>query len=662
MRRWSDRTCRTAQWVGPRPHEAPWGGALKIRRAATLVALSLMISGLSALPTATADPGVRPELTKPSAVKLAGRKVTKGHVTRLLDPADASLGRIRIGYEVHRATGTSVGAILAIEGGPGYPSTGSRDYYLGLFRPFLRDHDLLLIDARGTGTSGAINCRRLQSYRGSYAMAARKCGKQLGATSDVYGSAFAADDFVAVLDKLGYDQVDVYGDSYGTFLGQTFAIRHPDRVRSLTLDAAYPVVDQNPWYPDLNRAMRKAFRLVCQRDEECQGNPLRRLRKVADRLDKRPLTGHAYDADGNRRAVRLDVGFLAFIMGVATYGTTVYEELDTAGKAWLRRKDPKPLLRIAAEQNYYGDAGPPKEYSEGQYLAVICNDYPQLWDEQASILTRRTQFDQAVRKLRRTQPDTFGPFTVNEWLSSPWAEFDSCITWRKPSALVPPVPEPTDYPDVPTLVLVGDLDSITSAEGSRLVADAFPAATYVEVANVGHVTALADHSRCASDVVRRFVRTLDPGDTSCAQTAYPAVRTTDAFPRRLAGIRGTGDSGSVRQRRVVTAVSQTVGDVLPRWWANYSGAGRGLRGGTFAYSGSTHVKFRMRGLRFVSDLPVTGRMHWDRKTGKVVVRVHFSGAASGHLRLRWNEFDADAQAIARGRVGGAPIRLTLPAP
>ena len=115
----------------------------------------------------------------------------------------------------------------------------------------------------------------------------------------------------------------------------------------------------------------------------------------------------------------------------------------------MRRNDPLPLLRIAAEQNYYGDAGPPKEYSEGQYLAVICNDYPQLWDDQASIPTRRTQFDQAVRKLRRTSPKTFAPFTIKEWLSSSWAEFDSCLNWRKPSKLVPPVPTPTDYPDVP---------------------------------------------------------------------------------------------------------------------------------------------------------------------------------------------------------------------
>ena len=61
------------------------------------------------------------------------------------------------------------------------------------------------------------------------------------------------------------------------------------------------------------------------------------------------------------------------------------------------------------------------------------------------------------------------------------------------------------------------------------------------------------------------------------------------------------------------------------------------------------MKFRLRGLRFVRDLPVSGRMHWDRKSGKVIARVHFTGSASGQLRLVWNEYDADAQAVVRGQ-------------
>ncbi|MGL5825472.1 MAG: alpha/beta fold hydrolase [Nocardioides sp.] len=603
------------------------------------------------------------ELRPAPAVRAARPTVRRGEIMRALDPADPTSGRIAIGYEIHRARiGTPVGTILAIEGGPGYATTDSRDYYLDLAGPLLADHDLLLIDARGTGTSSPIKCRRLQRAIGGYANAVRRCGRRLGEASDVYGSAFAADDFAAVLDKLNINQVDVYGDSYGTFLGQTFAIRHPDRVRSLTLDAAYPVVDQNPLYPDLNRAMRRAFRSVCTRDEECRGRPLRRLRKAAERLRRNPLRGRAYDADGTLRKVRLNGAGLANLMGTATYGTTVYEELDTAVRVWLRRDDPVPLLRIAAEQGTYGGSGSPRYFSEGAYVAVICNDYPQLWDVTAPIPTRRRQFAVAAAQLRELRPRIFAPFSVDQWIASGWADLEACMTWRRPDTSVPPVPEPTDYPQVPTLVLVGDLDSITSAEGSRRVANAFPDATYVEVANVGHVTALADHSRCASDIVRRFVRDLDPGDTSCAQTAYPPVRTTDSFPARLAAVKALPGPGSLRHRRVAEAVTETVGDVFPRWFAMYGSRGRGLRGGTFTTTGLSKVRFRLNELRLVDEVAVSGRMRWNRSTGRVVARVQVSGQASGKLKVSWNEYDHQARARLKGRIGGAPVRLRLPAP
>jgi len=46
------------------------------------------------------------------------------------------------------------GTLVATEGGPGYPATGSREDYLALFKPLMPDHDLLMMDNRGTGQSG----------------------------------------------------------------------------------------------------------------------------------------------------------------------------------------------------------------------------------------------------------------------------------------------------------------------------------------------------------------------------------------------------------------------------------------------------------------------------------------------------------------------------
>lgn len=613
----------------------------------------------SGSPDGSRNHGVEPRPISERVPKAKDEPVV-GHIRRALDPNDPGAGRIRIGYEFYPADyGHARRTILAIEGGPGYATTGGRDYYLQLFRPLLAKRNLLLIDARGTGRSGAINCPQLQSYRGNYLRNARRCAKQLGDASDVYGSAFAADDFAAVLDHLSIPRVDVYGDSYGTFLGQTFAVRHPDRVRTLTLDAAYPVAGLDPWYPDLNQALRASFRRVCRRDASCSGDPVRRFAKAAKRLRHHPISGHAYDADGTRRRARVDPGELAYLMGTATYGTTVYQELDAARRAW-RAGDSAPLLRIAAEQGYYGGGGPVREYSEGAYLAVACNDYPQLWDRSASPATRRQQYDDAVTDLRHTNPGIFAPFTITDWLTSDWADYNTCLPWSKPSHWVPAVPEPTTYPTTPTLVLVGDLDSITSPWGAQVVAGNFPNSHFVEVANVGHVTALADYAGCASKVVRRFVRTRDPGDTSCAADANPAVRMVSSFPRKARGFPVPAGSGRTAARRAAAAAVHTVGDLFPRWFAMYGTHGRGLRGGTFTTAGLSHVSFQMHRLRLVRDVAVSGHVTWVRRDGTVQAQVRLAGAHTGRLRIKWS--DATARAVAKGRVDGRAVRITMTAP
>ncbi len=156
-------------------------------------------------------------------------------------------------------------------------------------------------------------------------------------------------------------------------------------------------------------------------------------------LRDEPLAGQAHDADGVLRDVVVDASFLSYITGVATYGTTVYEELDGAGRAWLEHGDPAPLLRIAAEQTDWSEAGVPEEFSSGLYVAVICNDYPQLWDITAPLAGRPAQYDAAVADLQANDPNAFAPYTIDDWLASPWTEYSSCIGWPSPSQWVPPV-------------------------------------------------------------------------------------------------------------------------------------------------------------------------------------------------------------------------------
>jgi pimeloyl-ACP methyl ester carboxylesterase len=600
---------------------------------------------------------------------LADKSHRCGKIMRPLDPKDASLGRIGIHFELirrHDRSRPSLGTIVAVEGGPGYATTWSRSGYEDLYGPLLDRRQLLLVDQRGTGRSGPILCKRLQSYQGNRVNAIGKCGRQLGARSDVYGSAFAADDMAAVLDHLGIDKVDMYGDSYGTYFTQTFAVRHPDRVRSITLDGAYFVDGHDPWYSDTNRALRYAFNIACDRSPMCsahRGSSMQRIRHLAELLRHGPIVGKAPNAGGVvRRAVFTNNRLIELLTGAAT-SPTIYRELDAAAAAALRPHPYiKPLLRLQREAKYVGGAGPFRLYSEGMYLAVACNDYAQPYDMTSPVAKRPQQFQRSIGQLRDRTPDIFGPFTVKEWVRGAYGYYDDCIKWPKPSRWVHAVPRRADFPDVPTLVFDGDLDSLTSPEGARDAAAHFPSSTYVETYNMTHVSAVSDYDQCASLIARHFVQTLEAGDTSCAKE-YHENRLVGRFARTADG---TGwASGTTRTARIANA---TLADVIARWWQGYDHTGVGLQGGSFHYRQTGHyyrtpvIHWNLDQVRWVKDVAVSGTMRWNRRSGAIVadVTVGGSGTSSGTLHLSWNDLDRHSVASARGMVGGQRITVQFP--
>ena len=191
--------------------------------------------------------------------------------------ADPSLGEIPIRFAVRPRDdrkSPSRGVLIAIEGGPGYGSIGSAKDYATTFGGLLEHREMLLVDARGTGYSKAIDCRDMQVGRATNAIGLGECADQLGPRFDSYRTAAIADDINDVRAALGYDDdVQVYGDSYGTYLAQSYAFRHPDTLETLVLDSAFPVRGESGWYPSTWRTAIRGLAVACDRSSDCKGTP-----------------------------------------------------------------------------------------------------------------------------------------------------------------------------------------------------------------------------------------------------------------------------------------------------------------------------------------------------------------------------------------------------
>ena len=215
-----------------------------------------------------------------------------GWCTKVPRPLDPGLrGGPKIGIQtqwVPARDGHAVGTIVAVEGGPGYPSTGSYDEYAGIFAPLLKTHNLVLVDNRGTGGSGILICKRLQSYTGrtsgpAFAKLVGACGDSLNHgfklrdghwlhASDLYGTAYAVADLAAILRRLDAGRVTIYGDSYGSWFTQAFIARHPAMIGAVILDSTYYLRGLSPWYASSGIEGRRAMLRVCERNIACNAH------------------------------------------------------------------------------------------------------------------------------------------------------------------------------------------------------------------------------------------------------------------------------------------------------------------------------------------------------------------------------------------------------
>jgi pimeloyl-ACP methyl ester carboxylesterase len=606
-----------------------------------------------------------------------------GTLERALDPAGAVPGVVPVHFEFYRHldAGPATGTLVATEGGPGFPATESRSSYLALYRPLRTTRDLVIMDNRGTGKSAAVDCPRLQREPSLSEASVAACGTRLGATAALYSTTLAADDLAAVLDALGVGAIDLYGDSYGTFFAQVFAVRHGKRLRSLVLDGAYPLGSgAYAWYPAYAPAMRDKFNFACERSPACSalpGDSMSHIEPALRALRAQPFAATAQDLEGRPRHFVADAGALAIVMFGSAPALATVRELDAAARAFVTG-DRVPLLRLMAESGVSisstPDAPAPQAFSAGLAAAVMCQDAPQIYDMALPPEQRRVARDRAVAEREAQAPDTYAPFTMAEYRRLPldYSFIDECVAWPSPPANRPAgvlAPAPLQYPPAPTLVVSGDLDNMTPVADGAAAAANFPNGSQLVIRNGFHVNALPRaRSDCGAIVVRHFIDALREGDTSCAQ-AVPPVRLVPQFARRMSELEPAtaGDGNGVDRRglQAVTAAVLTAGDALARAAEVAPGAGVGLRGGHYRVA-RTALGYRvtLSQLRWTEDLAVTGTIEWPPRAGQARAELELADAAGRHgrLQVRWSEGQSAAIAEAHGQIGGREVVARLPAP
>lgn len=216
---------------------------------------------------------------------------------------------LKLVYKVLKAKDTSAlkAPIVFLQGGPGGSTLIMEKFWAN--HSLRENRDIVLMDQRGTGASEAscidigdalitIIERDLDYEEELQALDSifQKCKLELeqkGVDLAGYNSRENAADFEDLRKALGYDQLNLFGASYGTRLGLTIMRDFPNSVRSATFIGVFPPESQlfGELIGNFENSLFEVL-LRCEQDEECTSrypNLKERLVKVLEKLKLEPL-------------------------------------------------------------------------------------------------------------------------------------------------------------------------------------------------------------------------------------------------------------------------------------------------------------------------------------------------------------------------------------
>ena len=575
-----------------------------------------------------------------------------------LDSSGTTAGSISLYVERRRAARRpGRGVTLLLAGGPGQPATlayggpRSPDSYRE-FADLMPAKDIVAFDPRGTGRSGLLRCRALE--RASLVDAGREaaqCAKHLGSKRGFYRTSDTVEDIEALRAELGVRRLTLVGVSYGTFVAQAYAARYPNRVDRVLLDSVLDVSGWDPFYRDIFRAVPRVLRAVCRTG--CEGftrDPVKDLGRLVQRLSRGALRGWVTLPDGRRRRSALTRQELFFTLLAGDLDDVLRSAFPGAVSAALRG-DAAPILRLKRRALASEGAGSPRDFSTALYAATTCEEIPFPWTRFSAPASRFAQINAAAALIPQAELYPFDTATAagNDFIRQ-------CRRWPEASpAPGPPAPAGT-LPDVPVLMVSGEVDLRTPVEAARGALGDWPAARLLVAPDTGHSTLSADLSGCVLRAARRFLRGGRP-PASCrrGRLAFPAIVPPPSSLGELSPARGVPG----RRGRAVRAVEVTLFDVAQDALGALltSGSlrlhGGGLRAGRWSIDfDERRTALVLRGVEVVPGVRVTGVVRGFGRR-RQSARLALSGPATpdGTLLLTGRRV--------RGKLGGAKVNGTI---
>ena len=396
--------------------------------------------------------------------------------------------------------------IVPLLGGPGESAIEAAEWAVHRLEPMLNDRDLLLVDQRGTGQSGALRCHFFspddpaESLQNLFPPASvETCAKDLATHTDLtqYSYRRFSEDLEKVRLTLGYESLNLFAGSYGTRAAQVFVRAYPGSVRTIFLGSVDPIDIPNPlpFAKAAQSAVERTF-VACDSDASCR-TAFPRVREEFSQIMERLASRRVFvTVPGYAGTVALSQGRVA-----EWFRSLLYRPSSAARLPWLidraSKGDWDPIVKGILDDARDAD----HDLSLGLLLSITCSDdVPFVREEEVVAATRNTFLGEW--RLRQQEA--------------------ACKAW--PHSVAPASDREAIHTEVPTMFVSGDSDGGTPLWFAEHAAPGFRNRAVVIMSDRGHT----EWAPCIETLYQRFlnqgsVHGLDA--SACAHLSRPPFKT-----------------------------------------------------------------------------------------------------------------------------------------